>query len=52
MASSTLLLPLLWLPMTTMLGSTRLSSWSMLSKSVRISMSRLVKAMRPLVGSA
>ena len=47
MASSTELFPELWLPMTTMLGSLSASLWSMLMSMVRISMSFLVRCIKP-----
>ena len=46
MASSTLLFPELWLPTTTMLGSLRLSDWSIESRTCLISMSFLVSCIR------
>ena len=46
-ASNTELLPELWLPITTMLGSFNASLWSMLMSMDRISMSFLVRCMSP-----
>src|SRR5258708_39975359 len=49
MDSNTELFPELWLPITTMLGSFRVSLWSMLSNTDRISINFLVRCIKLLL---